>query len=464
MRVFCAIHGTIELGDCAAHVAQSPAFYRLDGVRQLGGCSYVYPSATHTRREHSLGVAHLSRKAGVCLQRLYPDLVSATDVARLELAGLVHDLGHGPFSHTFEACFATFSHEQEGVRLLHALALDRTFSDVAARCLGDGWLDAVRNMVLGLAPDPSRAFLFQIVHAHHSGIDTDKLDYLERDCHAVMGTTNMLSVDRIVEGMRIVVSEDGARTLGFDERVEAEVCNVYRIRTMMHRQVYQHRSVLLVESLLVSMLHRVDAARTDAGQLSLCRQLAQGVDGLVDGSLLLHPGARAHEVMAWKQWQRLPTTLRVRTLPSCAHCGHETQIPDRHCAQCGHDLCNRAFISDAVGVRNVVGANVTSGDATRAVQARCDVAVCVVVSDIRGGAHLLRYDAWGRPWNDWGWEPIPIVSEAAPHGCLTSPAHMRWREAVCYAPPGTAPADVARAQTAFETWGAPALPNRPPKK
>ena len=238
MRIFCAVHGTIELGECAAHVAQSPAFHRLDGIRQLGGCSYVYPSATHTRREHSLGVAHLSQKAGRRLQQLYPDLVSDANVACLELAGLVHDLGHGPFSHTFEK-FTTFSHEQEGMRIFHAFCDDSAFCEKAARSLGDGWLKEVECMVLGRVPESEspRAFLFQIVHAHHSGIDTDKLDYLQRDCYAVMGSSIVLDTDRIVDGMRIEETNDGALALGFDERIQAEVYNVYRIRTMLHRQV-----------------------------------------------------------------------------------------------------------------------------------------------------------------------------------------------------------------------------------
>lgn len=464
MRVFCAVHGIIELGECAAHVAQTPAFYRLDGVRQLGGCSYVYPSATHTRREHSLGVAWLSRKAGQRLRQLHPDLVSVSDVARLELAGLVHDLGHGPFSHMFETCVPTFSHEAEGMRILRALADDDAFAALAARVLGDGWLADVERMVLGHdGHDPARAFLFQIVHAHRSGIDTDKLDYLERDCLAVMGTSNVLSADRIVDGMRIVFEDHGARTLGFDERVEAEVCNVYRIRAMMHRQVYQHRSVLLVESLLIDMLHRVDVARAAEGAPLL---LAQRVEALVDASFLLHPAARAREVMAWKEWRRLPTVVHVPTSPRCPRCGAETHIAHRHCTQCGSALDERAFVLDAHGVRSVAEADVTARDVTRAVQQRCGAAARVVISDIRGGTHLLRRDVQGHAWNDWGWDTIPIVrtTSRAPDAPRTLPTFARWREAVCYAPPGTSDDEAIRIDAAFAGWATETFPGLTPKK
>ena len=119
-RVYDRVHGEVVLPPLMAAFCDTRVFRRLDGIRQLGGCSFVYPSATHTRLEHSIGVCHLAAEVGRHLQRRYPGLVDEDDVLCLQLAGLAHDLGHGPFSHTFETCFPQWCHETEGERLLRA--------------------------------------------------------------------------------------------------------------------------------------------------------------------------------------------------------------------------------------------------------------------------------------------------------------------------------------------------------
>ena len=116
-HIFDRLHGDIKLSPLAGVVISTPEFHRLDGIRQLGGCGYVYPSATHTRREHSIGVAHIATLVARRLQAQRPDLVDEDDILCIQLAGLLHDLGHGPFSHTFEdyadpRCERGFSHEK----------------------------------------------------------------------------------------------------------------------------------------------------------------------------------------------------------------------------------------------------------------------------------------------------------------------------------------------------------------
>ena len=91
-------------------IIDTPEFQRLRSIKQLGACNYVFPTATHTRFEHSIGVAHLGKEF---LTRLVlnsnsdknPIKVTANDYLMVELAGLCHDLGHGPFSHTFDSDF-----------------------------------------------------------------------------------------------------------------------------------------------------------------------------------------------------------------------------------------------------------------------------------------------------------------------------------------------------------------------
>ena len=97
------LYGPIKLESLLVRVLDTPQYQRLAEIKQLGGSSYVYPSANHTRKEHSIGVAHLAGVAATHLRTSQPELrIDDEDILCVKLAGLVHDIGHGPFSHMFE--------------------------------------------------------------------------------------------------------------------------------------------------------------------------------------------------------------------------------------------------------------------------------------------------------------------------------------------------------------------------
>ena len=97
------LYGPIYLESLLVRVLDTPQYQRLAEIKQLGGSSYVYPSANHTRKEHSIGVAHLAGVAATHLRTSQPELrIDDEDILCVKLAGLVHDIGHGPFSHMFE--------------------------------------------------------------------------------------------------------------------------------------------------------------------------------------------------------------------------------------------------------------------------------------------------------------------------------------------------------------------------
>ena len=97
------IHNQIELSDTAIKIIDTPIFQRLRNIKQLGTSEMVFPSASHSRFEHSIGVAHLGKQFMITLKNNDPSLdISEEDILLTEIAGLCHDLGHGPFSHAFD--------------------------------------------------------------------------------------------------------------------------------------------------------------------------------------------------------------------------------------------------------------------------------------------------------------------------------------------------------------------------
>ena len=221
-----AIHRSIELHPLETAIIDTPEFQRLRGVSQLGACRWVYPGAVHDRFQHSLGVAHLARTWTEHFQRSQPELlITDADVLCVTLAGLLHDLGHGPLSHFWEGVFlplaaskhgggAVVEHEELSCALIERM-LARNDIDASAWLEPEDW-QFVKALICGGPPaafttgaaddgekeeeevaaarrvlrlgekgvvGSDKRFLYEVVANGRSGFDVDKLDYFERDCH-----------------------------------------------------------------------------------------------------------------------------------------------------------------------------------------------------------------------------------------------------------------------------------------
>ena len=222
------VHGYVYITENEKEIIDSYSVQRLRRLRQLAGAEYVYPGANHTRFEHSVGVMFL---AGRVVEN--PNIskhMSEEEAEMVKIAALLHDVGHGPFSHVFE----------------HLLIkeLDKTHEDITSWIIEKGELkDALSKMgyrpkdlgklAIGRLHKPKRAFLDQIIS---SSVDVDKLDFIVRDTHHTGAEYGYIDIFRLIHALD-VLDENLAVDLGALSALESLI--IARIESF--KSIYFHR-------------------------------------------------------------------------------------------------------------------------------------------------------------------------------------------------------------------------------
>jgi len=268
------VHLMMEFPAALVAVMDTPEFQRLKSLKQLGATSFVYPGAVHSRFEHSLGVSHLAMTLVKQLRSKQPDLgINDTDVLCAGLAGLCHDLGHGPFSHLFDGEFIrgaeNWTHEKGSVKMLRHLLQVNDIRMEVMYGIGKRDLLFVEEMILGDEIEegilnrqgrPSeKVFLYDIVNNVRSGFDVDKLDYIMRDAKFTGISLCMNShIDRLFKLARVMKDERGIPTIAFPEKAVGQLYQVFDARFRLHKEVYQHKVVKACELMVRDILRLAD--------------------------------------------------------------------------------------------------------------------------------------------------------------------------------------------------------------
>jgi hypothetical protein len=272
-EIRCPVHGTIPFSARELQVINHPLVQRLRCVSQLGLASLVFPGATHTRFNHSLGVMHL---AGRVFDQIAPSLGLSGGPAGephsywrtvVRLAGLLHDVGHPPFSHTFEPLLpnkgrlplprewyrhldpaARASHEDFSVAAIHALAQQSppllTLAEARDICalIDDGIVPTER-----LSRHAGRSSIYPVLKQIISGeIDADRMDYLPRDAHFAGVTYGHFDIERLIHALSSVETPHG-RVMSLDHGALYTYENFLMARFHMAMQVYFHKTLLAFE-------------------------------------------------------------------------------------------------------------------------------------------------------------------------------------------------------------------------
>ena len=276
--IFDNVHGYTSWGDVELRIIDTPEFQRLRDIKQLGACYYVFPGASHRRFEHSLGVACLAERFALRLQRAQPELgLTPANVRLFKIAGLCHDLGHGPLSHGFDALLvdspapppaptpaptpaATSTptptptpapttapsstaaqqpdyrhHEARSVMVLRHIVRRHSVP------LSDADLDVVCELI---APQRRNlpTYWYQIIaNIFEDQIDVDKFDYLKRDCRAI-GLSSDVDIVRFFEYARVLDDR-----ICYPTKMQFDVHHLFDLRARLHAQIYQHPVVRALE-------------------------------------------------------------------------------------------------------------------------------------------------------------------------------------------------------------------------
>jgi HD superfamily phosphohydrolase len=239
------VHGYVYITEEEKNIIDSFPVQRLRRLRQLAGAEYVYPGANHTRFEHSVGVLYLAGK--VAENPNIAEHMNEEETKMVKIAALLHDVGHGPFSHVFE----------------HLLInkLDKTHEDITSWIISKGELkdilkdigckpEGIAKLAVGTLHRPKKTFLDQIVS---SAVDVDKLDFVVRDTYHTGAEYGYIDIFRLIHALD-VLEGNLAVDLGALSALESLI--IARIESF--KSIYFHRVGRAAQIMLALAMEKAD--------------------------------------------------------------------------------------------------------------------------------------------------------------------------------------------------------------
>lgn len=301
------IHDSIELSPIAKVIIDTPIFQRLRYLHQLGVCYLIFPNANNNRFEHSIGTYHL---AGLVLEKLEKNsdsneinralveikfirnyllkhfeledneenikfienintcLLDDYIIEIIKIAGLIHDIGHGPFSHLFDEWIhiinkdnqlegsTMLEHEQRSILLLNKIITDKkiTFGDdeyYISDFINEEAFEFISELIYPTDSTPLN-FIFQIISNSLNGLDVDKLDYLYRDSF-YLGSGSPYDLSRVLSHIQVI-----NKNICFPKKISYEIYKVFRSRYDLHKQFYTHKTTICIEHMIRDILYNLD--------------------------------------------------------------------------------------------------------------------------------------------------------------------------------------------------------------
>ena len=287
------IHGEIEVPVVCQAFLHTLEFDRLRSLRQLGCSHYVFPGAKHSRMEHSLGVMHL---AGEFLQHLMlkrPGCATKEDRLCVMLAGLCHDLAHGPFSHLWESFVAEarpeakWTHESTSLKILVNIIQEHNLLPLFKQHgLTEKDVTFIKELICGPLQQkdnnswpyqgrgPEKFFLYEFIANKISSVDVDKWDYMMRDA-AALDVKVIFNYQRFINNSDITLVE-GKMRLCIRDKEKENVGYLFQDRSRLHKNYYQHKTVKVVDRMMMDVFLLGDHFLDILGRDNEGRMISEG--------------------------------------------------------------------------------------------------------------------------------------------------------------------------------------------
>ncbi|KAH8115674.1 hypothetical protein DFH11DRAFT_1299236 [Phellopilus nigrolimitatus] len=328
------IHDFITFSPLIWTFIDTRQFQRLRAIKQLGVSYYVWAGASHNRFEHCIGVAHLAGMLVERLKTMQPELgITERDVRCVQLAGLCHDLGHGPWSHVWDGHFIPAV--LPGYKWTHEEASEMMFDDLVEKNgiqIEQDDMNFVKDLIRGRVRHsakknpPEKKFLFDIVNNERNGIDIDKFDYIARDVRAI-GDHNNFSARRLIDSARVIGDE-----ICYHIKDANSVYELCTLRFSNHKRIYSHKTARAIEYMIVDALKAAEPTMAIAKQILDPRKYVYLTDNIMERIEMTDDPALAESRAIFDR-------IRVRDLYRCVdwktfpwHLGaslRETITPER---------------------------------------------------------------------------------------------------------------------------------------
>ncbi|EFA74610.1 HD phosphohydrolase domain-containing protein [Heterostelium album PN500] len=325
------IHGHMEIPIEIQDFIDSVQFQRLRDLKQVGTTSFVFPCAAHhsvdkgdefltnsdiyitsnntIRFEHSLGVSHLAGKFIDRIKNTQPELeITHDEQIAVRIAGLCHDLGHGPFSHAFESWVRTtgkqFHHEEMSVKMLNFLIEDKGLDQYDTSDI-----KFIENLISGDSTSkPDRKFIFDIVANQRNSIDVDKFDYLARDSY-YLGRANNVDFTRLIEFSKVIENE-----ICFCSKEVYNLYELFHARYSLHKIAYTHKVGKAIEYMISDAFSLADPYLKISDQLEDPREIETSKERELEESRKIIKNIRMRNLYKFVDEVILPSEQHAHTI------------------------------------------------------------------------------------------------------------------------------------------------------
>ena len=267
--IFDTIHGSIDFNKEDLKFLDNRWVKRMKRVKQLGLLDHVFPGGSHNRFEHIIGVYHMADKYINILNKNSNGIKFTEKEKRcVKLAGLFHDLGHGPYSHVFDHFLEDYKDSNPNLIYEHEkrsqLIVEEVFKETQPNGIDGYDIDLIKKIIEPskdmlcernglLTYNCEKPYLFQIINNKLNGIDVDRFDYLQRDSKHI-GLDYAFNPDRIFHKSRI----NSDKTLIYDISLRNNIFDLFYTRYRFHKDIYNHKTVKMIELMLSDALKEIN--------------------------------------------------------------------------------------------------------------------------------------------------------------------------------------------------------------